>query len=104
MKKITFLILLFLFSITAFIYSQPADIINKTQFVNGNEGILGPQCVGGLVYDDNTWENGYGFGPNFGTGKYVMSFTPSSYPFTINQVCLALTRLSSGPADWTFDI
>jgi hypothetical protein len=104
MKKITFLILLFLLSVTAFLYSQPTDIINKTQFVNGNEGILGPQCVGGLVYDDNTWENGYGFGPNFGTGKYVMSFTPSSYPFTINQVCLALTRLSTGPANWTFDI
>jgi len=45
MKKITFLILLFLLSVTAFLYSQPADIINKTQFVNGNEGILGPQCI-----------------------------------------------------------
>ncbi len=105
MKK--FILLYFFLSVFALIiYSQPADQIIKDNipFINGSEGIIGPQCVGGLVYDDNTFENGYSFGPNFGTGKLVMSLTPSSYPFTINQVCIALTRLSTGPANWTFDI
>ncbi len=105
MKKITFLILPFLLSVTAFLYSQPTDIINKTQFVNGNEGILGPQCIGGLVYDDNTFEGGYGWiSGYYGIYKWVMLMTPQSYPYTINQLCFALTKGTSGSANWTFDI
>ena len=107
MKKIFILYLIFL-SFNCFIYSQyslPYDEINKTHIEKGNEGIMGPQCVGGLVYDDNTWENGYGWGPNFGIGKWVMLMTPTSYPFTINQVCLALTRYPTQPSlNFTFDI
>lgn len=105
MKK-SFL-LFFIFSIFSFlIYSQPADQIIKDNipFINGNEGIISPQCIGGLVYDDNTFETGYGWNAGRGIGKFVMSLTPSSYPFTINQVCVALTRNSSGTANFIFDI
>jgi hypothetical protein len=107
MKKFFILYLIFL-SFNCFIYSQyslPYDEINKTHIEYGTEGILDSQCVGGLVYDDNTWENGYGWGPNFGIGKWVMLMTPTSYPFTINQVCLALTRYPTQPSlNFTFDI
>jgi len=106
MKKL--ILLFFIFSVfTGLIYSQSAlQIANdRSPFVKGTEGLIGPQCVGGLVYDDNTFENGYGWGPNFGIGKWVMLMTPTSYPFTINQVCLALTRYPTQPSlSFTFDI
>ena len=105
MKK--FILLYFFLSVFALIiYSQPADQIIKDNipFINGSEGIIGPQCVGGLVYDDNTFETGYGWNPGRGIGKWVMLMTPASYPFTINQVCVALTKNSSGTANWIFDI
>ncbi len=86
------------------LFAQYASTVTPFPFVNGPVQDIAPQCVGGLVYDDNTFENGYGWGSGFGTGKYVMSMTPTSYPFTINQVCVALTRLSANPANWTFDI
>ncbi|RPI16519.1 MAG: T9SS C-terminal target domain-containing protein [Ignavibacteriae bacterium] len=105
MKK--FILLFFVFSIFSFsIYSQPASQLanDNTLFIKGNEGMLGAQCVGGLIYDDNTWENGYGWNPGYGLGKWVMKMTPLNYPFTINQVCLALTRTAAGSANFTFDI
>ncbi|RPI18432.1 MAG: T9SS C-terminal target domain-containing protein [Ignavibacteriae bacterium] len=72
--------------------------------IQHNEGMIGAQCVGGLVYDDNTWENGYGWNPGYGIGKWALKMTPATYPFTINQVCLSLTRTAAGSANWTFDI
>ena len=86
------------------LFAQYASTVTPFPFVNGPAQDAAPQCVGGLVYDDGTWENGYGWNAGYGIGKFVMLFTPNSYPYTINQVCLALTRLSSGSANWTFDI
>jgi hypothetical protein len=86
------------------LFAQYASTVTPFPFVNGPAQDISPQCVGGLVYDDGTWENGYGWGSGYGIGKFVMSLTPASYPFTINQVCLALTRQSAGSANWTFDI
>ncbi len=86
------------------LFAQYASTVTPFPFVNGPAQDIAPQCVGGLVYDDGTWENGYGWNPGYGIGKFVMQFTPNSYPFTINQACLALTRLSAGSANWTFDI
>jgi hypothetical protein len=105
MKKL--ILLYFVFSVSAWsIYSQPASqIINdNVPFINNNTGDIGAQCINGLVYDDNTWENGYGWNPGYGIGKYVMKFTPLHYPYTIGQVCLALTKYGSGTSNWTFDI
>jgi len=75
---------------------------NKDMIFYGNEGMIGPQCVGGIVYDDNTFENGIGNGPS--DVKLAMKMTPPIYPYKINQICFALTRWASGSADWTFDI
>lgn len=105
MKKLILLYLVFaVFS--CLIYSQPASQLsnNNNPLVKGNEGILSAQCVGGLVYDDNTWENGYGFNPGFGLAKFVMKFTPDVYPYTINQICYAFTRTAAGSPNFTFDI
>ncbi|RPI18856.1 MAG: T9SS C-terminal target domain-containing protein [Ignavibacteriae bacterium] len=107
MKKLILLSLLFsaIVSLNT-LYSQPASQLanDNTPFIKGNEGMLGAQCVGGLVYDDNTWENGYGWNAGYGIGKWAMKMTPADYPFTINQVCLALTRVAAGSANFTFDI
>jgi len=105
MKKL--ILLFFIFSIfTGLIYSQPASQLanDNLPFIKGNEGLIGAQCVGGLIYDDNTWENGYGWNPGYGIGKWVLKMTPAIYPFTINQVCFALTRTAAGSANFTFDI
>jgi hypothetical protein len=85
------------------LFAQYASTVTPFPFVNGVTADVAPQCVGGLVYDDGTWENGYGWNPGYGTGKFVMQMTPASYPFTINQICLALTR-NTGTVNWTFDI
>jgi hypothetical protein len=100
---------IFLFVIAALLsadnlYSQYASPVTQFPFITGPAADGAPMCVGGLVYNDSTWEDGYGWGPNFGTGKWVMKFTPLSYPWTMNQFCIALTRQSSGPSTWTFDI
>ncbi|RPI18855.1 MAG: T9SS C-terminal target domain-containing protein [Ignavibacteriae bacterium] len=103
MKKLILLIFALLV-FTSIIYSQPAAQITNgnVPFIKGNEGLIGAQCVGGIVYDDNTWENGYGWNPGYGIGKWVLKFTPSSYPYKIGKICFALTGNSG--ADWIFDI
>ncbi|RPI14896.1 MAG: T9SS C-terminal target domain-containing protein [Ignavibacteriae bacterium] len=114
MKKLVLLSFVFLFLFSGIIYSQtesrsafsnqsPVTVIQPS-LIKGSEGLIGAQCIGGIVYDDNTFENGYGFNTGMGVGKYVMKLTPVTYPYTFNQVCLALTRTSAGSASWTFDI
>jgi hypothetical protein len=105
MKNLVKLLLIAFVVLTAGnLFAQYATSVTKFPFVNGPAQDVAPQCVGGLIYDDGTWENGYGWNPGFGTGKWVQKFTPPSYPYTVNQFCIALTRLSSGSASWTFDI
>jgi MYXO-CTERM domain-containing protein len=55
----------------------------------------GSSCMGGLVYDDGSLENGYrvALNPN---GVFVQQFLPGSFPFQIQQMCLAGTGISSG--------
>ena len=104
MKKfLLFIITSALFSVSS-VYAQYATQVTKLPFINGPKADGSPMCANGLVYDDNTWENGYGWSPNFGTGKWVLKFTPLSYPWTMNQFCIALTRVPSGSSTWTFDI
>ena len=86
------------------LHSQYASQVTQFPFINGPTAYGAPTCIGGLVYDDGTFENGYGWNPGMGTGKWVMKMTPSSYPFQIVQICIAGTRVSAGSANWTFDL
>ncbi|RPI13888.1 MAG: T9SS C-terminal target domain-containing protein [Ignavibacteriae bacterium] len=115
MKKLILLFVLLSFITYGIIFSQSKnnpynsnsesiDVMSISPGVNGTGDVVGAQCVGGLVYDDNTFENAYGWNAGSGVGKYVMKFTPNIYPYTFNQVCLALTRTTSGTANFTFDI
>lgn len=53
-------------------------------------------CVGGLVADDGTGENGYGWNPAAVTdGGYYELYTPPGYPFVITQVCVNWVRLTA---------
>jgi hypothetical protein len=105
MKNVVKLLLVAVVVLTAgSLFAQYAQPVTNFPFVQGNAGDIAPQCVGGIIYDDNTWENGYGWNAGYGTGKWVMKFTPPSYPYTINQICIATTRLAAGNINWTLDL
>jgi hypothetical protein len=90
--------------IPALSFAQAPTQVAPVSLIKGTEGDSGVNCIGGIIHDDNSFENGYGWNPGYGIGKYVMKVTPSSYPYTINQICLALTRTAAGSSNWTFDI
>jgi hypothetical protein len=73
----------------------------ETQFLNPEAECTGP---GELIYDDGTFENGFGWGPTVNDGRIVSLFTPLSYPWQFNTFCLALTRQAAGTSNFTFDI
>ena len=52
------------------------------------------ECTGAgeLIYDDGTFENGYGWNPSVTDGRIVSLFTPINYPWQFNTFCLSLTR------------
>ncbi len=100
----SFIVLSFVVLSAGSLFAQYSQPVTNFPFVEGNVGDISVQCISGLVYDDNTWENGYGWNPGYGTGKFVMRMTPESYPYTINQICIAATRTSAGSANWTFDL
>ena len=52
-------------------------------------------CAGGSVYDDGTFENGYGAKPSVGWSEYVMRFDPPPGSRRLERVCVCWTR--SGP-------
>jgi Secretion system C-terminal sorting domain/CARDB len=85
------------------LFAQYTSTATNIPFITGPFADVSPQCSTGLKYDDGTWENGYGWNPGFGTGKFAIKFTPTSYPYTVNQFCIAMTR-NTGPTTWTFDI
>jgi len=114
MNKLISILFSFLFLFSGILISQTDNrsgsndqnltTIIQPSLIKGSEGLIGAQCVGGIVYDDNTWENGFGWNAGYGIGKFAMKLTPPIYPFTINQICLALTRTSAGSANWTLDV
>jgi hypothetical protein len=85
------------------LFAQYATTATNFPFIHGPIADVSPQCSTGLVYDDGTFENAYAWNPGFGEGRFVMKFTPTSYPYTINQFCIALTR-TTGPSSWTLNI
>ena len=61
-------------------------------------------CAGGEIYDDGSYENGYGGNPpTIETFQAVQLFTPAAYPATYEAVCVALTTLTE-PKDLAFEI
>jgi hypothetical protein len=78
-------------------YSEPVSLI---PFVS--EPDISPQCANGIKYDDNTFEGNIGL---TAPDKWIVQkIRPSVYPFRINQVCFALTRGTTNPPNWPFDI
>jgi hypothetical protein len=102
MKKLVILLVSITVLASVNLLAQYATTAAQFPFIKGPTAVDAPQCVGGLVYDDNTWENGYAWNPGLGTGKFVMKFTPPSYPYTVTQFCIALT--TQGPTSLTFNI
>ncbi|HVR29172.1 MAG TPA: hypothetical protein VMS86_06505 [Thermoanaerobaculia bacterium] len=52
-------------------------------------------CGAGSVYDDGTFENGYGAKPSVGWSEYVMRFDPPPGARRLERVCVCWTR--NGP-------
>jgi hypothetical protein len=69
------------------------DIKVKTNFLNPDAECTG---TGQLIYDDGTFENGYGWNATLVTvGVAVSKFTPPEYPWQFNTVCFAFTQNQS---------
>lgn len=58
----------------------------------GGGGGPGSGCEDGEIHDDGTPENGYGAVASATSVYYVEKFTPPSYPWSYEQVCVAWTR------------
>ena len=66
---------------------------------------VGPQCSGGQIHDDGVAENGYGWNASAGNPSgWGSKFIPTVYPYKFTKFCVALTRLSTGVANFTFTI
>jgi hypothetical protein len=65
----------------------------RTSFLNPDAECTG---TGEIIYDDGTFENGYGWNASLVTeGRSVMLFTPPAYPWQFNTACFAFTQNSS---------
>jgi hypothetical protein len=49
-------------------------------------------CAEGVVYDDGSFENGYGAKPTAGWSEYVMRFDPPHGAHRLQRVCVCFTR------------
>jgi hypothetical protein len=66
-------------------------------------GRSGPDCTGGIHYDDGSFEDG--ISAPVSNGIQVMSFDLPSNAAAIQQVCVALTRASASPGpDLAFSV
>jgi len=63
-------------------------------------GSVADDCQGGLVADDGTAENAYGWGT---TDLLVQRFAPSGYPYLLTRACVAWTQ-ASGDQSITYDV
>jgi hypothetical protein len=84
------------------LYSQDAIMLGGP----GYSEMVGDSCAGtgSIKYDNNTFENGYGWNTTVTDGRHVLKFTPPSYPWSFNKVCIAVTRTAAGSANFTFDV
>lgn len=66
-------------------------------------GRSGPDCAGGIAYDDGSFEDG--ISAPVSNGIQVMSFDLPSNAAAIQQVCVALTRAAAAPGpDLAFSV
>ncbi len=95
--------LLFLsWSLSTVVLAQQASTghTEKTSFMNPDQECTG---TGELIYDDGTFENGYGWNAAVVTqGIITMLFTPDEYPWQFTTMCVALTQNQTN--NLTFDI
>jgi hypothetical protein len=60
-------------------------------------------CAGQSVYDDGSFENGYGAKPSSAWSEYVMRFTPPPGTRKLERVCACFTRVGAD-SSLTFDL
>jgi hypothetical protein len=60
-------------------------------------------CGGGSVYDDGSFENGYGAKPSVAWSEYVMRFDPPRGARRLERVCVCWTR-SGADSSLAFDL
>lgn len=65
---------------------------NQTKILTVRDTGQCPEACGGVGPDDGTVENGYGWGTS---NLIVQRFTPESYPFSVTDVCVALTQAAA---------
>lgn len=62
-------------------------------------------CAGGEIYDDGTAENGYsGNATLISSFEGVSQFTPASYPWVYDTVCVALVSLGGATLDFEIEV
>ena len=62
-------------------------------------------CAGGEIYDDGTAENGYSGNPALiSSFEGVSQFTPASYPWVYDTVCVALVSLGGATLDFEIEV
>jgi hypothetical protein len=87
------------------LYAQDAISLGHTSKTTTGEFLAECTGAGSLIYDDNTFENGYGWNPATITeGRFVSLFTPTNYPWHFTTFCAAFTRLSTSQPNFNFDI
>jgi hypothetical protein len=62
--------------------------------------LAGNPCMGGLGYDDGSYEDAYGFFSGVLDGMMVQRFVPGVTPYQINEVCANLTHTGSD-SEWS---
>ncbi len=83
--------------------SNSAAILTDKSLNPGMPANPGPECSGGLIYDDGTVENGYGWNPVVTDGIMLSRFDPPSYPYNLAQVCINWTQVG-GDANINYNI
>ncbi len=66
-----------------------AGSATSSQFLEILDPPSSSTCSDGIVTDDGTPENGYGWGTGY---LFVQKFTPPSYPYGFGRVCSAFTQ------------
>jgi hypothetical protein len=86
--------------------AQPFDFdVQHIELVPGTQAVATPQCSGGVVYDDGSFNVGYSIGngdPNDAT--MVMDLDLPGGTTALDQVCVCLTRNTGGTASMSYQI
>jgi uncharacterized repeat protein (TIGR01451 family) len=87
-------------------YAQNAVSFNNTGLpIVGVPSLGGTDCAGGEIYDDGGAENGYSGNPALiSSFQGTQVFTPSSYPFAYDTVCVGLVSLGGPTLDFNIEV